>query len=776
MALTFEQAFGPNARLLRTHNQGLSNHPFMVSTSGWEQKNWNEDLGQHVKRYQFNGPDAGTWTFNPKTSAFDFTPRDGDGKVTKSISGAELGLADPAYQIAGLATLAGKNNDSWSNYALTHNDYGGGVGSQQSMLAGASALRGAIGDINAYDNKAGWGDKLLDVGDDFMARIPQTAALAATGYVGGMMYDPAMFGAAGAAEGATAAGIELTPEMAALLEQGVTGSKAAVDAYAASIANGVADLAPSLGAFAEAAGGYMAIPQYTPMGMSTAAPGMSMAGTTAAGDLIGYGMAGEIIGGASGLAGLVPQLVSSAAEAAGPLSTAVKTAKTVSQAKSISDMLESGDYLDAAKTVGGKLLENAPGIGTLASLLLDDGSGQTIGGQGGAGGAGGAGGSAAWMNQALPTINIPAYRSNVIQGDPYRYGMGAEQALYTDQSGNLPRAQNFGTSGGRPFGVQYNFEQAPAQSGGLASIQPSIQPSIQSSMQQPAKQALTQQDVTSYLSSKGLDLTPEGVQRGLTIYNSENPNSQLTQSDIGAAFGFSPEQSSAWMYEGQTKAPSVLEAQNWYKNQYAPTQTQSGGLASIQPSIQPTAQPAPAPAPVQAAAKPALTQQDVTAYLAANNLNLNPSGISTALAKFNGTIGNPADQYSINDVGAAFGYTPEQSRAWMQGQKFAEGGAVGGYNCGGLSQAFDREEEFEDARYVAGDGGGQDDDVDAMLSSGEYVFDADVVSALGDGNNEAGARILDELRAKIRQHKRAAPANKIPPKAKSIEQYLKEVR
>lgn len=66
-------------------------------------------------------------------------------------------------------------------------------------------------------------------------------------------------------------------------------------------------------------------------------------------------------------------------------------------------------------------------------------------------------------------------------------------------------------------------------------------------------------------------------------------------------------------------------------------------------------------------AKNPLTQKDVTDYLSANNLQFDPQGINTALAKYNGTIGNPADQYSINDVGAAFGYSPEQSRAWMNG-------------------------------------------------------------------------------------------------------------
>ena len=57
----------------------------------------------------------------------------------------------------------------------------------------------------------------------------------------------------------------------------------------------------------------------------------------------------------------------------------------------------------------------------------------------------------------------------------------------------------------------------------------------------------------------------------------------------------------------------------------------------------------------------------------------------------------------------------------------------------------------------------------------EYVFDADVVAALGNGSNKAGAEILDEFREKIRAHKRSAPIDEIPPKAKSPLAYMKEV-
>ena len=76
-------------------------------------------------------------------------------------------------------------------------------------------------------------------------------------------------------------------------------------------------------------------------------------------------------------------------------------------------------------------------------------------------------------------------------------------------------------------------------------------------------------------------------------------------------------------------------------------------------------------------------------------------------------------------------------------------------------------------RYVRGGAGGQDDTVHAKLSPGEYVMDAEAVSALGDGNNEAGAKKLDQMRQNIRKHKRGGALDKIPPKAKAPEQYLK---
>lgn len=79
--------------------------------------------------------------------------------------------------------------------------------------------------------------------------------------------------------------------------------------------------------------------------------------------------------------------------------------------------------------------------------------------------------------------------------------------------------------------------------------------------------------------------------------------------------------------------------------------------------------------------------------------------------------------------------------------------------------------EWARGGYVPGKSGGMDDDVPAIidgkqparLSSGEFVFDAATVAALGDGNNAAGAKKLDGLRKAIRQkaygHERQPPKN-----------------
>lgn len=90
---------------------------------------------------------------------------------------------------------------------------------------------------------------------------------------------------------------------------------------------------------------------------------------------------------------------------------------------------------------------------------------------------------------------------------------------------------------------------------------------------------------------------------------------------------------------------------------------------------------------------------------------------------------------------------------------------------GALAQA----ETHQGHGYVEdpGFGNGTSDDVDAKLSGGEYVMDGGTVSMLGNGSNEAGARQLDQLRQRVRQHAgKSLVKGKQFMKAKQPEAYL----
>lgn len=117
----------------------------------------------------------------------------------------------------------------------------------------------------------------------------------------------------------------------------------------------------------------------------------------------------------------------------------------------------------------------------------------------------------------------------------------------------------------------------------------------------------------------------------------------------------------------------------------------------------------------------------------------------------------PAQFGPVSATGVERNYYPQGNSL---GVKAMAHGGLAAYASGG-------------PRHVPGADGGQSDKVPAMLSDGEFVIDADVVSALGDGSNEAGAKKLDQMRRNIRSHKRKAPLSSIPPKAKAPEQYMK---
>ena len=132
--------------------------------------------------------------------------------------------------------------------------------------------------------------------------------------------------------------------------------------------------------------------------------------------------------------------------------------------------------------------------------------------------------------------------------------------------------------------------------------------------------------------------------------------------------------------------------------------------------------------------------------------------------KTSGTASNTAGLTSATGSGAL-------SRAGLS--MLDSNQAISGFAKGGLAEHNPEFITGATGHHVKGAGDGQSDSIPAMLADGEYVFDADTVAALGNGSNDAGARILDKMRQNLRKHKRSAPAGKIPPKAKSPLEYMK---
>lgn len=132
-----------------------------------------------------------------------------------------------------------------------------------------------------------------------------------------------------------------------------------------------------------------------------------------------------------------------------------------------------------------------------------------------------------------------------------------------------------------------------------------------------------------------------------------------------------------------------------------------------------------------------------------------------------------ADKYFSNPtVGHALTPAGTNPSAVVATRRYAVGGGVEPGTEPSTEPGTDTHVTPGALSLIHGQGGGQDDVVHALVAPGEYVWDADTVSALGDGNNAHGAQVLDKFREELRAHKRSAPATSIPPKAKAPAAYL----
>jgi hypothetical protein len=78
------------------------------------------------------------------------------------------------------------------------------------------------------------------------------------------------------------------------------------------------------------------------------------------------------------------------------------------------------------------------------------------------------------------------------------------------------------------------------------------------------------------------------------------------------------------------------------------------------------------------------------------------------------------------------------------------------------------------AQLAQGPGSGRDDTINARLSDGEYVIDAETVAMLGDGSTKNGSQKLDRLREQLRKHKgKSLAKGKFSPNARAPLDYIR---
>ena len=108
-----------------------------------------------------------------------------------------------------------------------------------------------------------------------------------------------------------------------------------------------------------------------------------------------------------------------------------------------------------------------------------------------------------------------------------------------------------------------------------------------------------------------------------------------------------------------------------------------------------------------------------------------------------------------------------------------------GFQRGGEFDYWEQNEDISNTiptvsaqgRYVKGPGTGRSDDIEARLSDGEYVMDAETVALLGDGSGDEGAKRLDAMRENLRKHKaKNLSKGEFSHKAKSPETYMRKTR
>lgn len=144
---------------------------------------------------------------------------------------------------------------------------------------------------------------------------------------------------------------------------------------------------------------------------------------------------------------------------------------------------------------------------------------------------------------------------------------------------------------------------------------------------------------------------------------------------------------------------------------------------------------------------------------------------------------SPSQQEYFNRPGITWNWDQIQSDADRSNMSLSDYMASNWNNLTGGQYNNPQEETVAAAKGGAlnqisnlakGSGSGRDDTINARLSDGEYVMDAETVALLGDGSNDEGARRLDHMRKQLRAQKgKALAKGKFSPNAKSPLAYFK---
>jgi hypothetical protein len=131
---------------------------------------------------------------------------------------------------------------------------------------------------------------------------------------------------------------------------------------------------------------------------------------------------------------------------------------------------------------------------------------------------------------------------------------------------------------------------------------------------------------------------------------------------------------------------------------------------------------------------------------------------------------------SQTDIDDVLSQTPPNTIPTLSVPAFGmrSGGLVPPFAGGGpLTMAAGKlRKDYRQGDAVEGPGDGQSDDIPAMLADGEFVIPADVVAALGNGSNKAGADKLYDMMHNIRRQARKGDPKDLPKPAKSPLQYI----